>query len=71
MSIYEALYQRSLDNLKAFWAEAAEQIHHWYKRWDKVVDDSNKPFCRWFSVAELNTCYSDIEGRRRSVVRKI
>src|SRR5262249_54573127 len=29
---------------------------HWYKGWDKVFDDSRKPFYRWFVGGELNTC---------------
>jgi hypothetical protein len=24
---------------------------HWYKPWDKVLDDSNPPFYRWFTAA--------------------
>jgi len=57
---FEALYRRSLENPDAFWAEAAEDIH-WYKRWNRVLDDSNKPFYRWFVGAELNTCYNAID----------
>ncbi|MEE8265550.1 MAG: propionyl-CoA synthetase, partial [Acidiferrobacterales bacterium] len=34
---------------------------HWTKRWDKVLDDSNKPFYRWFSGGEVNTCYNALD----------
>ena len=34
---------------------------HWYKTWDKVLDDSNKPFYRWFTGAEVNTCYNALD----------
>lgn len=45
---------------EAFWAETAEQVH-WYKKWDRVLDDSQKPFYRWFSGGEVNTCYNAID----------
>lgn len=40
--------------------EAAEAIT-WTKKWDKVLDDSNQPFYRWFTGGELNTCYNAID----------
>ena len=57
---YQELYTRSLTDPLGFWAEAAEQIH-WYRRWDKVLDDSNPPFYRWFSGGVVNTCYNAID----------
>ena len=59
-SRYEEAYARSLDDPEGFWAEAAEEIH-WYKKWDKVLDDSNKPFYRWFVGGEVNTCYNALD----------
>jgi len=44
---YEALYQRSLEDPEAFWAERAEELE-WTKKWDRVLDDSNPPFFKWF-----------------------
>src|SRR5215472_5057713 len=57
---YEEAYARSLRDPEGFWAAAAEQVH-WYKRWEKVLDDSNKPFYRWFVGGELNTCYNAVD----------
>src|SRR5712692_2524052 len=57
---YQAAYERSLKDQQGFWAEAAADIH-WYRRWRKVLDDSNPPFYRWFSGGELNTCYNAID----------
>ena len=59
-SILQAAFVRSIRDPKAFWAEAAAAIH-WYKRWDKVLDDSRAPFYRWFSGGELNTCYNALD----------
>ena len=57
---YQLAYDRSLHDPEGFWGEAAKEIH-WYKTWDKVLDDSNKPFYRWFVGAETNTCYNAID----------
>src|ERR1041385_1327484 len=37
---YEAVYKKAQQDPQAFWAEQAEQLH-WFKKWDKVLDDSN------------------------------
>ena len=60
MGAHDDLHRRSLEDPKGFWAEAAEDIH-WYKRWDKVLDDSNPPFYRWYPGARTNTCYNAID----------
>lgn len=59
-NVYEQLYRRSIEDPEAFWGEVAEDIH-WDKRWDKVLDDSRKPFYRWFVGGELNTCYNTLD----------
>ncbi|MBM4270610.1 MAG: propionyl-CoA synthetase [Deltaproteobacteria bacterium] len=57
---YELAFQRSIKDPEDFWSEAAENCH-WYKKWDKILDDSNKPFYRWFVGGELNTCYNALD----------
>ena len=59
-SQYQKIYQRSLEDPQAFWAEAAESIH-WTKRWDQVLDSSHPPFYRWFTGGMLNTCYNAVD----------
>ena len=57
---YDEVHARSLAKPEEFWAEAAAQIH-WYKTWDKVLDDSRRPFYRWFTGGELNTCHNALD----------
>jgi propionyl-CoA synthetase len=57
---FEAIYRRSLEDPAGFWAEAAGDID-WIKRWDRVLDDRNPPFYRWFSGATLNTCWNCLD----------
>jgi propionyl-CoA synthetase len=60
MGRYEEIFQRSITDPETFWSEAAEAIT-WQRKWDKVLDGSNKPFYRWFSGGELNTCYNALD----------
>ncbi|MBP2292150.1 propionyl-CoA synthetase [Azospirillum rugosum] len=58
--LYNQIHARSLSDPDGFWGEAAEDIT-WIKRWDKVLDDSNAPFYRWFTGGVLNTCYNAVD----------
>ena len=57
---YRSVYQRSLQDPDAFWAEAAEALD-WTKRWDQILDKSNPPFYRWFPGALCNTSYNCLD----------
>jgi propionyl-CoA synthetase len=59
-SRYDEAYRRSLADPEGFWGEAAEALS-WERRWDRVLDASNKPFYRWFSGGRLNTCYNALD----------
>jgi propionyl-CoA synthetase len=60
MANYNDVFAKSVENPEEFWAEAAEGID-WYQKWDKVLDDSNPPFYRWYAGAKMNTCYNAID----------
>lgn len=57
---YSKIYEQSISNPELFWGEAAEDVQ-WEKKWDKVLDDSNKPFYKWFVGGKLNTCYNALD----------
>ena len=59
-NLYDEAFEKSINDPDGFWAEAAQDCH-WYKKWDKVLDDSNKPFYRWFVGGEINTCYNALD----------
>ena len=59
---YQEMYQRSVDDPEAFWAEQAEQFVSWYKPWDKVLEwDFHQGSNRWFEGAELNVSYNCVD----------
>jgi len=59
---YQEMYQRSVDDPEAFWAEQAEEFVSWYKPWDKVLEwDFHEGSIRWFEGAELNVSYNCVD----------
>ncbi len=57
---YEEAFNESLQHPEVFWGRAAEEIT-WYKKWDRVLDNSNPPFALWFIGGEINTCYNAVD----------
>jgi acetyl-CoA synthetase len=43
-----------------WWAQQAEAIH-WFDRWDTVLDDSQKPFYKWFTGGTTNASYNAVD----------
>jgi acetyl-CoA synthetase len=59
---YLSMYQRSVEDPSAFWAEQADAFLSWDKRWDTVLDwDFHKGHIRWFEGARLNACYNCVD----------
>ncbi|NTU94082.1 MAG: propionyl-CoA synthetase [Chlorobiaceae bacterium] len=57
---YSAVHRQSVENPEQFWGDIGEKLH-WYTKWDKVLDDSNPPFYRWFTGGVTNTCYNALD----------
>ena len=57
---YESLYRRSIEHREEFWADEAEKLQ-WYRKWDKVLDDSQKPFYKWFVGGKINIVHNAID----------
>jgi len=60
MGRYEEVFRRSIEDPEGFWGEAAEAID-WSRKWDRVLDDTDPPFYRWFAGGELNTCHNALD----------
>jgi propionyl-CoA synthetase len=57
---FAEVYRHSLDQPENFWAEAAAAID-WVEPWQRVLDDSQAPFYRWFTGGRLNTCNNALD----------
>ncbi|MGZ5030000.1 MAG: acetyl-coenzyme A synthetase N-terminal domain-containing protein, partial [Methylobacter sp.] len=59
---YKTLYQRSIAEPEAFWAEQAELFLDWSKPWDKVTDcDFKTGHIRWFEGGKLNVSVNCVD----------
>ena len=61
MDQYQEIYDRSIQDRDAFWAEIAERIT-WFKKWDTVsnVDFVNANI-KWFEGGKLNVSYNCLD----------
>ncbi|MGO9487686.1 MAG: acetate--CoA ligase [Solirubrobacteraceae bacterium] len=55
-----AVYQRAAADPQGWWAEQAEQLD-WFSPWERVLDDSNPPFYKWFVGGTLNVSYNCLD----------
>ena len=57
---WDALAEKAEKDLEGFWAAEASELD-WYKKWDKVLDDSKAPFYKWFVGARTNIVHNAID----------
>ncbi|HBN45471.1 MAG TPA: acetyl-coenzyme A synthetase, partial [Candidatus Marinimicrobia bacterium] len=61
MDQYREIYDRSIQNQDAFWADIAERIT-WTKKWDRISDvDYTKAQIKWFEGGKLNVSYNCLD----------
>lgn len=60
-AMFNDAYMRSLHDPEQFWGEIGEEMVHWDKPFEKVLDNSNAPFTKWFLGGYLNACYNCID----------
>ena len=65
---YRELYQRSVDDPEAFWAEMADAHVSWFKKWDRVmwsdfasIGKVEGPYVKFFEGAKLNVSYNCVD----------
>ena len=57
---YEEMARAAEKDLAGFWGARAEEFD-WFKKWDKVLDDSKKPFYKWFVGGQVNIAYNCLD----------
>ncbi len=57
---WDALAEKAGKDLQGFWADEASELE-WFTKWDKVLDDSNKPFFKWFVGGKTNIVHNAID----------
>ncbi|MFG0294212.1 MAG: acetate--CoA ligase [Phycisphaerales bacterium JB050] len=59
MDEYRAMYDRSINDPDAFYAEVASELH-WFEKWSKVVE-FEAPDAKWFIGGKTNLCYNCVD----------
>jgi len=62
MDGYNKLYRRSIDDPEGFWADEAKELT-WFEPWTKVLDESKKPFFKWFVGGKTNIAYNCLDAQ--------
>ncbi|HLF24744.1 MAG TPA: acetate--CoA ligase [Anaerolineae bacterium] len=62
---WEALAQFAAEDLEGFWAREAEELE-WYRKWDKVLDDSDQPFFKWFVGGQVNIVHNCLDRHQKT-----
>jgi acetyl-CoA synthetase len=62
MDGYRKLYQQSINHPEEFWTNEAKELT-WFEPWTKVLDESKKPFFKWFVNGKTNISYNCIDAQ--------
>jgi acetyl-CoA synthetase len=54
------VYEDAERDWQGWWERQARELH-WFTPWDKVLDDSNPPFYKWFVGGTLNVSYNCLD----------
>jgi acetyl-CoA synthetase len=57
---YDTLYSESINNREEFWAKQAKTLN-WFRKWERVLDDSKAPFYKWFTGGRINIVHNAID----------
>jgi len=55
-------------DLDWYWGEVAKELD-WFKPWNKVLDDSNAPFFKWFTDAKFNIVHNCLDRHMKTPVK--
>jgi acetyl-CoA synthetase len=67
---YKQLYKESLEEPEKFWRKMAEEIE-WFSPFQKVLDESNAPFYRWFIGGKVNITYNALDHHLKTKGNKV
>ena len=62
---WEALHREADADYLAFWEARARELD-WHTPWQQVLDDSNKPFFKWFVGAKTNIIHNALDRHQKT-----
>ncbi|MFZ5641318.1 MAG: AMP-binding protein, partial [Bacillota bacterium] len=63
------IYEKAKADRLGFWDAQAKELVDWFEPYDKVLDDSNAPFFKWFVNGKLNVSYNCVDRHAKSARR--
>jgi acetyl-CoA synthetase len=66
---WDELARRANADYVGFWEECARDLIDWHSPWRQVLDDSQKPFFRWFVDAKTNIVHNAIDRHLKTARR--
>ena len=66
---YEALRAEAAADPVAFWEARALELLDWYQPWEKVLDDSDAPFFKWFTGGKTNVVLNALDRHQSTATR--
>lgn len=61
MDAYQVLCAEAAQDYEGFWARLARENLHWHTPFNKVLDESEAPFYKWFEDGLLNVSYNCLD----------
>ncbi|MCI1190991.1 acetate--CoA ligase [Calidifontimicrobium sp. SYSU G02091] len=61
MDGYRKLVQQAEADYEGYWAGLARELISWKKPFTQVLDESNRPFFKWFADGTLNASYNCLD----------
>src|SRR3984957_18053693 len=55
-----AVYEQAAADPLGWWTAQAEELD-WFQRWNRVLDDDDPPFYKWFTGGTLNVSYNCLD----------
>ncbi len=71
MAGYMALCQAAEQDYEGYWAKLAREHILWHKPFNRVLDESNAPFFKWFEDGEMNVSWNCLDKHLATQAEKI
>ncbi|MGD2122061.1 MAG: acetate--CoA ligase [Gemmatimonadota bacterium] len=66
---YDTLRAQAAADPQGFWEARAKELLDWYAPWEKVLDDSNAPFFKWFTGGKTNVVHNALDRHQKTATR--
>lgn len=63
---WDEIAQQADADFIGFWEERAKELIDWHAPWTQVLDETNKPFYKWFVGARTNIIHNAIDRHQKT-----